>query len=205
LAIGIPIGILSALKRRTFADRAAMGFALLGVSAPVFWLGLVSLYIFWQQLGWLPGTGYVPFSVSPTDWFLHMILPWSVLALLFAAVYARVVRGNMIDTMGEDYIRTARAKGLPERQVVTHHAMRAGVSPIVTLLGIDLALLIGNAVVTETVFNLPGLGNYILVSTDSGDLPAVLAVVVLASFAVAFLSLVADVIYAYLDPRIRYR
>ena len=200
LAIGIPIGILSALKRRTFADRAAMGFALVGVSAPVFWLGLVSLYIFWQQLGWLPGTGYVPFTESPTDWFLHMILPWSVLALLFAAIYARVVRGNMIDTMGEDYIRTARAKGLPERQVVTHHAMRAGVSPIVTLLGIDLALLIGNAVVTETVFNLPGLGNYILVSTDSGDLPAVLAVVVLASFAVAFLSLVADIIYAYLDP-----
>ena len=116
LILGIPIGVLSALKRRTAVDRAAMGFALIGVSAPVFWLGLVALYIFWEKLGWLPGTGYVPFTESPSDWFLHMILPWSVLALLFAAVYARVVRGNMLDTMSEDYIRTARAKGLPERQ-----------------------------------------------------------------------------------------
>jgi peptide/nickel transport system permease protein len=205
LLIGIPIGVISALKRRTWADRLAMGFALLGVSAPVFWLGLVSLYVFWQKLGWLPGTGYVSFETSPKDWFLHMILPWSVLALLFAAIYARVVRGNMIDVMSEDYIRTARAKGLSERRVVTGHGMRAGISPIVTLLGIDLALLIGNTVVTETVFNMPGLGNYILVSTDAGDLPAVLAVVVLASFAVAFLGLVADIVYAYLDPRVRYR
>lgn len=205
LLIGIPIGVISALKRRTWADRAAMGFALVGVSAPVFWLGLVMLYIFWEKLGWLPGTGYVPFSESPTDWFLHMLLPWSVLALLFAAIYARVVRGNMIDTMGEDFIRTARAKGVPERQVVTRHGLRAGLTPIVTLLGIDLALLVGNTVVTETVFNMPGLGNYVLVSTDSGDLPGVLAVVVLASFAVALLSLVSDIIYAYLDPRVRYR
>ena len=166
----------------------------------------MSLYIFWQKLGWLPGTGLRALRRSPTDWFLHMILPWSVLALLFAAIYARVVRGNMIDTMSEDYIRTARAKGLSERQVVTRHG-HAGrrCRPIVTLLGIDLPLLIGNTVVTETVFNMPGLGNYILVSTDSGDLPGVLAVVVLASFAVAFLALVADIVYAYLDPRIRYR
>jgi peptide/nickel transport system permease protein len=205
LLIGVPIGVISALKRRTWADRAAMGFALVGVSAPVFWLGLVMLYVFWEKLGWLPGTGYVPFSESPTDWFLHMLLPWSVLALLFAAIYARVVRGNMIDTMGEDFIRTARAKGVPERQVVTRHGLRAGLTPIVTLLGIDLALLVGNTVVTETVFNMPGLGNYVLVSTDSGDLPGVLAVVVLASFAVALLSLVSDIIYAYLDPRVRYR
>ncbi len=205
LLIGIPVGVLSALRRRSTADRVAMGFALVGVSAPVFWLGLVALYVFWQKLGWLPGTGYVPFSDGPVNWFLHMLLPWSVLALLFAAIYARIVRGNMIDVMGEDYIRTARAKGLPERQVVLRHGMRAGLSPVVTLLGIDLAILVGNTVVTETVFNMPGLGNYILVSTDAGDLPGVLAVVVLASFAVAFLSLVADVIYAYLDPRVRYR
>jgi peptide/nickel transport system permease protein len=205
IILGVAIGMLSALKRRTWYDRAAMGFALLGVSAPVFWLGLISLYLFWQKWELLPGTGYVSFADSPKEWFLHMILPWSVLAVLFAAVYARVVRGNMIDTMSEDYIRTARAKGLGERQVVTRHAMRAGLSPIITLLGIDLALLIGNTVVTETVFNMPGLGNYILVSTDAGDLPAVLAVVVIASFAVAFLALVADVIHALLDPRIRLR
>ena len=145
------------------------------------------------------------FADDPVDWFLHMILPWSVLALLFAAVYARVVRGNMLDTMGEDYIRTARAKGLPERRVVGRHGLRPGLTPVVTLLAIDLALLIGNTVVTETVFNMPGLGNYILVSTDSGDLPGVLAVVVLASFAVAFMAMIADIVYAYLDPRVRYR
>jgi peptide/nickel transport system permease protein len=205
LLLGIPIGVVSALKRRSLADRLAMGFALVGVSTPVFLLGLVSLYIFWERLDLLPGTGYVPFSESPTEWFLHMILPWSVLALLFAAIYARVVRGNMIDTMGEDYIRTARAKGLSESRVVTRHGLRAGITPVVTLLGIDLALLVGNTVVTETVFNMPGLGNYILISTDSGDLPGVLAVVVLASFAVAILSLVSDIVYAYLDPRVRYR
>lgn len=205
LLIGIPIGVISALKQRSLADRLAMGFALVGVSAPVFWLGLVMLYVFWEKLGWLPGTGYVPFAESPKEWFLHMLMPWMVLALLFAAIYARIVRGNMIDTMGEDYIRTARAKGLSESRVVTRHGLRAGLSPVVTLLGIDLALLVGNTVVTETVFNMPGLGNYVLVSTDSGDLPGVLAVVVLAAFAVAFLSLVSDIIYAYLDPRVRYR
>jgi peptide/nickel transport system permease protein len=205
LLLGIPIGVISGLKRRTFADRLSMGFALVGVSAPVFWLALVSLYIFWETLGWLPGTGYVPFAESPTDWFLHMLLPWCVLALLFAAIYARVVRGNMIDTMSEDYIRTARAKGLTERRVVLRHGLRPGLTPVVTLLGIDLAILVGNTVITETVFNMPGLGNYILISTDSGDLPAVLAVVVLASFAVAFLSLVSDIVYAYLDPRVRLR
>jgi peptide/nickel transport system permease protein len=205
LLMGIPIGVLSALKRRTLADRLSMGFALVGVSAPVFWLGLVVLYIFWRKLDILPGTGYVSFFTSPTQWFLHMLLPWVVIAILFAAIYARVVRGNMIDTMSEDYIRTARAKGLSERRVVVRHGLRPGLTPIVTLLGIDLALLVGNTVITETVFNMPGLGNYILISTDTGDLPAIMAVVVLASFAVAFLSLISDIVYAYLDPRVRYR
>ena len=205
LLLGIPIGVISALKKRTLADRVAMGFALIGESAPVFWLGLVMLYVFWEKLGILPGTGYVSFADSPKEWFLHMLMPWTVLALLFAAIYARIVRGNMIDTMGEDYIRTARAKGLSESRVVARHGLRAGLSPVVTLLGIDLALLVGNTVVTETVFNMPGLGNYVLISTDSGDLPGVLAVVVLASFAVALLSLISDIIYAYLDPRVRYR
>jgi peptide/nickel transport system permease protein len=147
----------------------------------------------------------VPFTSSPSDWFLHMILPWFVIALLFAAIYARVVRGNLIDTMGEDYIRTARAKGLSERLVVRRHGLRAGLTPIVTLLGIDLALLVGNTVVTETVFNLPGLGNYVLTSVNSGDIPAVMAVVVIAALAVTVLSLFVDIIYAYLDPRVRYQ
>jgi peptide/nickel transport system permease protein len=205
LLIGIPIGVVSAVRRRSAIDRASMGVALLGMSTPVFWLGLVAVFVFWEKLDLLPGPGYVPFGESPMDWLLHMILPWTVLAVLFAALYARVVRGSMIDTMGEDYIRTARAKGLPERRVVWRHGLRPGIAPVVTLLAIDLALLVGNAVVVETVFNLPGLGNYMLVSADSGDLPGVLAVVVLASFAVAVLALVADIVHACLDPRVRLR
>ena len=135
-----------------------MGLALIGISAPVFWLGLISLYVFWQRLGWLPGTGYVPFSQSPGEWFTHMVLPWCVLALLFAAIYARIVRGNMLDTLTEDYIRTARAKGLTERRVIGRHALRSSLTPVVTLLAIDLGTLVGGALVTETVFNLQGLG-----------------------------------------------
>ncbi len=205
LAIGIPLGVLAALKRRSWVDKTAMGFALFGVCAPVFWLGLMSLFIFSEKLGWLPGTGYVPFTTSPADWFTHMLLPWFVLALLFAGVYARVVRGSMIDTLEEDYIRTARAKGLPERTVVGKHALRPSLVPVVTLLGTDLAVLIGGTIVMETVFNMPGLGNYALTSTLDGDLPAVLAVVVLGALAVALLSLAIDIAYAYIDPRVRYR
>jgi peptide/nickel transport system permease protein len=204
LLLGIPIGIVSALRPRTLADRAAMGFALFGVSAPVFWLGLMALLVFWQQLGILPGTGYVPFADDPASWLGHMVLPWVVLALLYAAFYARMVRANLIETMGEDYIRTARAKGLSERAVVGKHGLRASLTPVVTMFGIDFATLLGGAVITETVFNLPGIGAWVVNSVFSGDLPAVLGVVVIASFFVAFFSLVVDIVYAYLDPRVRY-
>jgi peptide/nickel transport system permease protein len=204
LVLGISIGVISALRRRQFADRAAMGFALIGISAPVFWLGLIGLYVFWKKLGISPGTGYVPFTDDPIDWLYHMWLPWLVLALLFAAIYARVVRGNLIDTMGEDYIRTARAKGLSERRVVGKHGLRAGLVPVVTLLGVDLGTLVGGAIVTETVFNMPGLGAYVLSSIFDGDIPAVMAVVVLAAIAVTVLNLLVDIVYAYLDPRVRY-
>ena len=182
-----------------------MGFALFGVSAPVFWLGLMSLFIFWQKLGWLPGTGYVPLSESPTDWFLHLVQPWFVLALLYAAFYARMTRGNLLETMGEDYIRTARAKGLSERRVVLKHGLRASLTPVVTMFGMDLALLLGGAVITETVFNIQGLGNLVVSATFNQDLPAVLGVVVLGAFAVAVMNLVVDVVYAWLDPRVRYQ
>jgi peptide/nickel transport system permease protein len=204
LLLGIPIGIISALRPRTLSDRAAMGFALFGVSAPVFWLGLMSLLIFWQWLGILPGTGYVPFSENPASWFGHFIMPWFVLALLYAAFYARMVRANLIDTMGEDYIRTARAKGLSERTVVGKHGLRASLTPVVTMFGIDFATLLGGAVITETVFNLPGLGAWVVSSARTADLPAILGVTVMASFFVALLSLIVDIVYAYLDPRVRY-
>jgi peptide/nickel transport system permease protein len=205
LFMGVTIGIISALRRRSLADRFAMGFALFGISAPVFWLGLMALYVFWEKIGIdAVGSGYVEFRESPSGWFSHLIMPWLVLALLYAAFYARMTRGNLIDTMGEDYIRTARAKGLPERTVVMKHGLRASLAPVVTLFGIDIALLIGGAVITETVFNLQGLGSWAVQAVFSADLPAVLGVTLVLSFAVAIMNLVVDLLYAYLDPRVRY-
>lgn len=204
LLIGIPTGIVSAVRRRKLADRIAMGFALFGVSAPVFWLGLMGLFIFWQKLNWVPGTGYVPFSENPGQWFHHMILPWVVLSFLFAANYARMVRANLLETMGEDYIRTARAKGLSEARVIGKHGLRSSLTPVVTMFGLDFGVLLGGAVVTETVFNMQGLGSLLVSAVYDGDLPVVLAVVVFAAFFVTLFNLIVDVLYAYLDPRVRY-
>jgi peptide/nickel transport system permease protein len=203
--MGVSIGIVSALRRRTAADRLAMGFALFGISAPVFWLGLMALFIFWQKLGIQEvGTGYTNLRDDPIGWAQHLIMPWFVLALLYAAFYARMTRGNLIDTMGEDYIRTARAKGLPERKVVMKHGLRASLTPIVTMFGMDIALLIGGAVITETVFNLQGLGAWAVDSVQANDLPAVIGVTLVLAFAVTLMNLLVDVLYAYLDPRVRY-
>ncbi len=204
LVLGISIGIISALNRGKLVDRAAMGFALLGVSAPVFWLGLMALWIFWQHLNILPGTGFVHLSVSPSQWFLHLLLPWTVLSLLFAAFYARLIRSNLLETMDEDYIRTARAKGLTERRVVFKHALRSSLTPVVSLFGVDFGTLLGGAIITETVFNLPGLGTYVVRAVANGDLPVILAVVVFAGLGVAIMSLVVDILYAFLDPRVKY-
>ena len=204
LAIGIPIGIVSAVRRRTLTDRLAMGFALFFVSAPVFWLGLMGLWLFWFKLRWSPGTGYVAWNDSFSGWLRHMILPWVVLALLYAASYARMTRGNLLETMGQDYIRTARVKGLPERTVILKHGLRASLTPVVTLIGLDLGALLGGAVITETVFNLQGVGQWAVASVFQGDLPVVLAVTVVVAIAVTMMNLVVDVVYAYLDPRVRY-
>lgn len=204
LFVGVVIGIISALNRGRLADRLAMGFALLGVSAPVFWLGLMALWVFWYQLEWLPGTGFVALTESPSQWFLHLILPWSVLSLLFAAFYARMVRSNLLETLNEDYIRTARAKGLSERKVVFKHALRSSLTPVVSLFGVDFGTLLGGAIITETVFNLPGLGTYVVRAVGNGDLPVILAVVVFAGLGVAIMSLIVDVLYAFLDPRVKY-
>jgi peptide/nickel transport system permease protein len=205
ILIGIPVGVYSALKPRSAFDRSSLFIGLVFISTPVFWLGLLLLWVFWSALGWLPGTGYVAFSDNPIQWAGHLFLPWLVLALPFAAVYARIVRSNMLDTLGEDYIRTARAKGLPERRVVAHHALRASVVPIVTLLAVDVATLIGGTVVVERIFNLQGLGSWVLDGALNQDLPVTLAVTLVATIAVCILSLCADVIYAYLDPRVRPR
>ena len=205
LVVGISIGIVSALRRRTLTDRLAIGFVLFGISAPVFWLGLMALFIFWQKLGIeAVSTGYVNLQDDPVGWFQHLILPWCVLALLFAAFYARMTRGNLIDTMGEDFVRTARAKGLPERTVVVKHGLRASLTPIVTMLGMDLALLLGGAFITEVVFNLQGIGQWAVSSASSGDLPALVGVTIITASAVAVLNLVVDIAYAFLDPRVRF-
>ena len=203
LCVGIPVGILSALRPRSLLDRAAMGLALVGVSAPVFWLGLMFLWLFWFKLHLAAGTGYVPIGTSFGTWFGHMIMPWIVLATLFAAYYARVARGGLLDTLQEDYIRTARAKGLSERRVVIKHALRASLTPLVTMLGVDLGTLLGGAIVTETVFNLQGIGQYAVQSVFSGDLPAILDVTVIAALAISLMNLVVDVTYVALDPRVR--
>jgi peptide/nickel transport system permease protein len=207
LSIGLPIGILSALRPRSLYDRIAMFFALFFVSAPVFWLGLMFLYLFWFKHVFgvaAAGSGYTPIGQSVFGWLNHMIMPWIVLALLFAAFYARMARGNLIETMGEDYIRTARAKGLSEWRVVLKHGLRASLTPVVTMFGMDLGTLLGGAIITETVFNLQGIGNYAVRSVFSGDLYAILDVTVIAAFFVTAMNLVVDIVYAYLDPRVRY-
>jgi peptide/nickel transport system permease protein len=205
LLIGIPIGILSALKPRSVFDRMAMGSALFGVAAPVFFLGPLFLYLFWFKLGIAPGSGYYAIGVYGIGpWFSHFIMPWIVLALLYAAFYARMTRANLIETMGQDYIRTARAKGLSERTVVLKHGLRASLTPVVTMFGLDLGGLLGGAFITETVFNLPGIGAYAIKSVGSGDLYAILDITIIAGVFITFMNLRVDVVYAFLDPRVRY-
>jgi peptide/nickel transport system permease protein len=206
LIMGISIGVLSALRRGSFFDRAAMTLALAGVSLPIFWTGLVSLALFSYKLGWTPpGASYTSLSDNPLKWAHSLLLPWITLALLFSAQYARLTRAGMLETMGEDYIRTARAKGLPERTVIVKHGLRSALTPIVTIFGLDFGLLIGGAVLTETVFGLPGLGQYAIKSTLANDLPPVLAVVLVTSVFVALCNLIVDLMYAVLDPRVRTR
>lgn len=205
VAIGVPIGIVSAVKRGTLIDRTAMIFALIGVSAPIFWLGLLLLYVFHFWLGWLPTAG-LPQNQSVAQSVLegYFVLPWFSLAITSAAFYSRMTRGNLIETMGEDYIRTARAKGLAERKVIYRHGLRAALTPVVTMFGLDVAFLLGGAVITESVFQLPGLGQYALISLYQADFPAVMAVTLISTFFIVVANFVVDIFYAFLDPRVRY-
>jgi peptide/nickel transport system permease protein len=205
LLIGIPIGIVSAIKQRTAADRAGMLFALFGVSAPVFWLAYVLLYVFWFKLHWAPGSG-IPIGMGVFSAALHgrFILPWFTLALTYSAFYARIIRSSLIETMHEDFIRTARAKGLTERRVIMRHGVRVAITPVVTLFGIDLGYLLGGAIIVENVFNLQGVGQYGIQALFTNDFPAVMGVTVLAALFITVANLVVDVLYAFLDPRVRY-
>lgn len=208
LLAGIPVGILSAIKRRTVIDRLAMGTALVFVSLPVFWFGLIVLFLFASDIGKLPilpgANSYVGITVDPAKWFTSLILPWMVLAGTQAAIYSRLMRGGLLDVLGEDYIRTARAKGLRERRVIWRHGVRAAITPVLTVLAIDIGALLGGAVVTETVFSIHGIG---LLNYDAilhSDFPIVQGTVLLAAMFIIVFNIIVDIVYAYLDPRVRY-
>ncbi|WP_405776940.1 ABC transporter permease [Streptomyces sp. NBC_00859] len=199
---GVATGVLSALKRGTLIDRLAMGVALAGVSLPMFFTGLVSLALFgtnWK----IWDVHFVPFTDNPAEWAWNLILPWCTLAFLYSALYARLTRAGMLETMGEDYIRTARAKGLRERNVVVKHGLRAALTPLVTIFGMDFALLIGGAVITETVFSFQGMGAYAIQGVTGSDLPVVMGVTLVAAFFIVICNLLVDLVYAAIDPRVR--
>jgi peptide/nickel transport system permease protein len=206
LLVGLTVGIISAIRRGSFLDRFAMTTALVAISAPPFWLGLVLLYLFAEDIGrfqLFPGSGAYQTAETFPDKFFAMILPWMTLAAAFAAIYARLLRANLIETMGEDYIRTARAKGLRERKVVMRHGVRSAITPIVTILGLDIGILMGGAILTESVFNIPGIGRLAFDAIERNDLMTIQGTVLLLALAVCIMNLIVDILYSFLDPRVR--
>jgi peptide/nickel transport system permease protein len=201
---GVSVGVISALRRGTFFDRFSMGVALAGVSLPIFFTGLISLELFSYKWPLFPNVTYVSLTTNPLLWARNLVLPWVCLAFLYAALYARLTRAGMLETMGEDYIRTARAKGLPERTVIFKHGLRAALTPIVTIFGMDLGLLLGGAIITEVTFSLHGLGLFTVEAIQNQDLPEILGVTMLAAFFIVLANLVVDVLYAFVDPRVRH-
>ncbi|HVF53600.1 MAG TPA: ABC transporter permease [Actinomycetota bacterium] len=203
LVAGVSIGVISGLKRRSLLDRGSMVFALIGVSMPTFWLGLLAIFYFDFRLQMYDTGSYVPLTEDPFGWFKIMWLPWLVLAFTTAAIYARMVRGNILEIKGEDYIRTARAKGLKERSIV-RHTLRSALTPVVTMYGLDLGILLGGTVITERIFNIPGVGSYTVQAILSSNLPIILGTTTFAAAFVILANLAVDMLYAVLDPRVRY-
>ena len=202
--VAVCFGLYSARKAGKFADRFLTIIALIGISMPVFWIGALMNYYLGFKWGLFPNGGYVEFTEDPIDWFYHLILPWTALAILFIGFYSRLLRSNVLDTINEDYVRTARAKGLSERRIMVRHVLRNSLIPIVTLWGLDFgAVLGGGAILTETVFDLQGVGQYAADSIGQLDVPPVLAVTIFAAFFIVLLNAIVDIVYAYLDPRIR--
>jgi peptide/nickel transport system permease protein len=204
MVVGVSAGFTAGARPHSNVDRAARTFALIGVSTPAFLIGSGVLYVFWFKLHWAPGTGYVPLGDGVVPWARQMLLPWMTLALFFAAFYLRMSRANVMETMEEEYVQTARAKGLSERQVLARHAFRPSITPLVTMLGMDLGHLLGGAIIVETVFNLPGLGSYAMMSLGRADLNALLDLTLLVAISVCLLNLCADLLYAAIDPRVRF-
>ena len=204
LFFGITIGVISALRRGTLFDRFSMGLALAGVSLPIFFTGLISLELFSYKWPIFPNVQFVPLTQNPFLWAWNLVLPWVTLAFLYAALYARLTRAGMLETMSEDFIRTARAKGLPERTVIVKHGLRAALTPIITIFGMDLGALLGGAILTEYTFSLHGLGLFTIEAIDNQDFPEIMGVVLLAAFFIVIANLVVDILYAVVDPRVRY-
>jgi peptide/nickel transport system permease protein len=204
VAVGVPIGVLAAWKAGTFVDRAVMGFAVLGFSVPVFVIGYVLAYVFALELDWLPVQGYTSLSEGVWPWFENLILPMISLGCVYIALIARITRATMLDVLSQDYVRTARAKGLGEMPILFVHALKNAAVPIVTVIGIGIALLIGGAVVTETVFAIPGVGRLTVDAILRRDYPVIQGIVLLFSFIYVLVNLMIDLLYTVLDPRIRY-
>jgi peptide/nickel transport system permease protein len=206
LFFGIVVGVVSAIRAGRLSDRVITVLALIGISMPVFWLGIITRYYLAEGglVTWFPDGEYVAFTTSPVQWFTHMILPWLVLAVLFIGFYGRVLRGNILDTINEDYVRTAKSKGLPPRRIMGKHVLRTSLIPIITLFGLDFAAVLGGgAILTETVFDLHGVGQYAYQSINNFDLPPIMGVTMYAAFFIVVFSMLVDLFYAYLDPRIR--
>lgn len=208
LAIGLPIGITSARHPGSFRDRAGQAFAVVGISFPTFVLGMMALYLLYfipTRAGVIlfPPSGYVPLTESVGQWAWHLLLPWLTLALVSAAIYARLSRAQMLEVLGEDYIRTARAKGLTERRVVYRHALRSAMPPLVTQLGTDIGLMLGGVIVIETVFGLPGLGRLAVTSVANQDRPVIIGVVLVGGLFIVVINIIVDTLYALMDSRIR--
>jgi peptide/nickel transport system permease protein len=205
LVSGVATGVLSALRKGSIFDRGAMTVALAGVSLPIYFTGLLALSVFSFGPSWLrifPDVHFVSFTQNPLSWARNLILPWLCLAFTYAALYARLTRGTMLDTMSEDYIRTARAKGMPERHVIFRHGLRSAITPIVTIFGMDLGFLLGGSVLVEQVFGFVGIGKLAIISIGSRDLPVVMGVTLFAAFFIVVANIVVDIAYAFIDPRV---
>lgn len=207
LLYGITSGVISAVRSRTLLDRSFTASALFFFSMPTFVLGLSLIWIFAYKLSavttFFPFHGYVPLTQNPGRWFEFLILPWLSLALVQAAAYTRLTRSSMLEVMGEDYIRTARSKGMPERRVIIRHGLRAALTPVVTLAGLDIGVLLGGVLLTEQVFGITGLGWTVVQAINQQDLPVIMGVVILAATFVVVANLIADLLYSVLDPRVR--
>jgi len=203
LILGVVGGVISALRRGTWLDRSVMTLAIAGVSAPSYLVGLLAILLFGFTLQWLPTGGYVPLSEDPVQWLLHLVLPWCTLAFISAAIYARLTRGEMIESMGQDYIRTARAKGLREPRVVLRHGLRNAIIPVVTIFGLDLGALLGGTVIAEKVFSMQGLGAMLIDAVHSLDLQLVVGFTLFSAFLIVVANVVVDLLYGFVDPRVK--